>query len=366
MHNGPALVVVGATGVVGRQLLRILGTRADLWSRVIPVASDRRFGRTVPVLGTETPVEPLRPEIFDGADVAIFATPEAVSAAWVPVAVNAGLTVIDNSEAFAEDPEVPLVVPEINKLVAAGSTPRVLTCPGGVTLTVAGVLSTLHHRWGLDEVVMSAYVAASLAGEAGVAELYAEAAALGGNPSVGQTPGDVRRFLSDLDREDSPFPAPLAFNVIPWVGDLGNGSDSGSELRAKRELRRLLGQPHLPIATTCVQVPVVRAHSASLHVTLEQEVTGADVVQALTEDTNGVVVLDDPMRGDWPTPSDVVGSDPVFVGRIRHERDRPRAVDLFVSADNLRKGSALNLIEVAELAVLDRVGTSSASGQLSF
>ena len=362
MEQGPALVVVGATGAVGRQVLSHLGTRADLWSRVVPVASDRGYGRTVRVCGADVPVLPLTPEVFEHCDVAIFATPEDVAAAWVPVAVNAGLIVVDNSEAFGRDHDVPLVVPEINRGRAAGSHPRVVSGPGGVALTVVNVLNTLHRQWGLSEVVMSAYVAASLQGEAGVAELYAEAAALGGNPSVGQTPGDVRRFLGDLDRE-SPFPAPLAFNLVPWVGDMGDGVDSGTELRTAREIRRILDLPHLPLSLTCVQVPVVRAHSATLHVTLESEVTRAGVVQALTEDNNGVVVLDDPANGEWPTPTDVVGTDPTFVGRIRHDPQRPRVVDLFVCTDNLRRGSALNLLELAEIAVADRVAQSARGPQ---
>lgn len=349
MSDKPSLVVVGATGVVGRQVLQTIGTRANTWSRVIPLASERGYLRTVPVLGGEIDVQPLREGVFDGHDVVIFATPDEVSARWAPLALDAGLTVIDNSEAFAADPSVPLVVSLVNGNAVQGG-PRIISCPGGVTLTVATTLHSLHQRLGLTEVVMSAYVAASLAGEAGIAELYAEASALAGNAVVGQTPGDVRRFLDDLDR-DSPFPAPLAFNLVPWVGDKLHGTDSGSEARAIRELRGLLRMPKLPISLTCVQVPVVRAHAASLHLAFERPTTRADVVQALTEDANAVVVLDDPAHDEWPTPSDVVGTDPVFAGRIRHDPARPNAVDMFLCTDNLRQGSALNLVELAELAV---------------
>ena len=344
----PVLAVVGATGVVGQTLVSMLPTRPDVWGEVRLLASGHSQGATMQALGQELPVQELAEANFDDVDVCILSVPIDVARTWAPIIARAGTVVIDNSGAHTVNPTVPLVVPEINPDAARGEGGRIIASPGGTTLLMANTLATLHEVWHLREVVAATYQAVSDAGVRGVRRLYDETAELAGNRGVGQTPGDVRRFVSDIDGR-SPFPAPVAFNVIPWVGGPGDGRWSSTELRAREEVRAILGEPDLRMATTCVQVPVTTAHSASLHLSFERRLTRADAVRALTERSNSVVVLDDPLRQEWPTPVDVVGTDPVFVGRVRQPGDFPRALELFVCVDNLRKGSALNMIQLAEL-----------------
>lgn len=351
-QNRATLAVVGATGLVGKALLQLLPTGRDVWGEVRLVASSRSAGNTVRDGGRDVPVHELSDQVFVGVDVAVFAVPYDVAREWGPRAVAAGVVVVDSSGAFEEEPGVPLVVPELNPAAAkryAGGG-GVIASPTATTLTMVNMLASLHRRWRLQEVIISTYQAVSDAGSVGVQRLYDEVDELGGDRSVGQHPGDVRRKLSDVAGE-SPFPGPIAFNVVPWVGGQGDGRSSQEELEVRRELRELLEAPTLRVATTCVQVPVTTTHSMTVHATFEQRVHRAEIVDALTQDANSVVVLDDPETGEWPTPADVVGADPVFVGRIRQLEDFPRSVDLFVCGDNLRKGSALNLLEIAELVV---------------
>ncbi|UIJ36477.1 aspartate-semialdehyde dehydrogenase [Allobranchiibius sp. GilTou73] len=349
-RDGATLAVVGATGLVGQTLLGVLPMGRDVWGEVRLLASSRSSGRTVDAAGRELQVRGLDDHAFDGVDVAVFAAPPEVALEWAPRAVAAGAVVVDSSGAFIDHDNVPLVVPELNPAATKRTGARILASPCATTLTMIGVLTSLHRRWRLQELVVSTYQAVSDAGSIGVQRLYDEANALGGDRSVGQYPGDVRRKLSDLSGA-SPFPAPIAFNVVPWVGGQGDGESSAQELAVRAELRALLETPTLKIATTCVQVPVTTTHSMTVHATFEQRLHREDVVQALTQDANSVVVLDDPRSEEWPTPVDVVGSDPVFVGRVRQLEDFPRSVQFFVCGDNLRRGSALNLLEIAELVV---------------
>ncbi len=346
----PVLAVVGATGVVGQTLVSMLPTRPDVWGEVRLLASGHSHGAVVRALGQDLPVREIDADCFDDVDVAILAVPAPVAHTWAPVIAARGAVVVDNSGAHTANPAVPLVVPEINPQLADGAGGRILASPSGTTLLMVNALATLHEGWHLREVVASTYQAVSDSGVRGVHRLYDEVGELAGNRRIGQTPGDVRRFLSDLE-SPTPFAAPVAYNLIPWVGGPGDGRWSGTELRAREEVRSILDLPDLRMATTCVQVPVVTTHSASLHLTFERRLTRADAVRALTEASNSVVVLDDPLNQEWPTPVDVVGTDPVFVGRIRQPADFPRSLELFVCADNLRKGSALNMLEIAERAV---------------
>ncbi|TWP33960.1 aspartate-semialdehyde dehydrogenase [Leekyejoonella antrihumi] len=350
----PTLALVGATGAVGQVLLSMLSTREDLWGEIRLVASDRSEGHEVSARGEGQYVQELCSDVFVDVDVAILAVPAEVAAKWAPVAAEHGAVVIDGSGRAAADGHAPLVVPEINPNAARGvPTGTVLASPSAPTLMAVNVLASLHHHWHLTEVVISTYQAVSDAGVAGVWQLYEEVVELSGNRSVGQTPGDVRRLLSELD-ETSPFPAPIAFNVVPWVGPPSSGSPwSTAEATVRRELRRLLNLPYLRVATTCVQVPVITTHSMTVHATFEQAFTRDDAAQVLTEDSNSVVVLDEPRHAEWPTPADTVGADPTFVGRIRQSEDFPRSVDMFICSDNLRKGSGLNLLQIAELAIQD-------------
>ena len=344
----PTLAVVGATGAVGTVMLGILGQREDVWGEIRLVASERSAGKVLKVRGEDVTVRALAPEVFDGVDVAMFDVPDEISAEWAPIAVSHGVVVVDNSGAFRMDPDVPLVVPEVNPAQVRNRPKGIISNPNCTTLTMMDALGALHAGWGLKELVVASYQAASGAGQAGMDRLYDEIAVLSGRREAGQHAGDVRATVNEKLGEDSPFPAPLALNVVPWAGSLQDGGWSSEELKVRNESRKILAIPDLKVSATCVRVPVVTTHSLAVHAVFEKPLTAEDARQALVE-APSVVVLDDPAAGEWPTPADVVGSDPTFVGRIRQALDFPNTIELFVCGDNLRKGAALNTAQIAEL-----------------
>ena len=344
----PTLAVVGATGTVGTVMLSILSQRKDVWGEIRLVASERSAGRILKVRGEEIEVRALAPEVFDGVDVAMFDVPDEISAKWAPIAVSRGVVAVDNSGAFRMDPDVPLVVPEVNPAQVRNRPKGIISNPNCTTLTMMDAIGTLHAGWGLKELVVSSYQAASGAGQPGIDRLYDEIAVLAGNREAGQHAGNVRAAVNDKLGEDSPFPAPLALNVVPWAGSLKDDGWSSEELKVRNESRKILGIPDLKVSATCVRVPVITTHSLAVHAVFERPLTADAARQALVE-APSVVVLDDPAAGEWPTPADAVGSDPTFVGRIRQALDFPNTIDLFVCGDNLRKGAALNTAQICEL-----------------
>ncbi len=344
----PTLAVVGATGAVGTVMLGILSQREDVWGEIRLIASARSAGRKLRVRGEEVTVVALSEEAFDGVDVAMFDVPDEVSAHWAPIAAAKGVVAVDNSGAFRMDPDVPLVVPEVNAAAARNRPRGIISNPNCTTLTMMDALGALHSRWSLRELVVASYQAASGAGQPGVDRLYEEMEVVAGDRSLGTVAGDVRRAVADKLGDDSPFAAPLALNVVPWAGSAKEGGWTSEELKVRNESRKILGISDLKVSATCVRVPVVTTHSLVVHATFEQPV---DVEEARTTlvQAPSVVVIDDPEHGDFPTPSDVVGADPTFVGRIRQALDFPNTLELFICGDNLRKGAALNTAQIAEL-----------------
>ncbi|GGU71603.1 aspartate-semialdehyde dehydrogenase [Streptomyces albospinus] len=344
----PDLAVVGATGAVGAVLLGILSERADVWGEIRLIASPRSAGRKLTVRGEEVEVVGLSEDAFEGIDVAMFDVPDEVAAQWVPVAVSKGAVVVDNSGAFRMDPDVPLVVPEVNACAARMRPRGIIANPNCTTLSMIVALGALHAEYGLSELIVSSYQAASGAGQAGAETLRAQLAAVSGT-DLGTTPGDVRRAVSDTL---GPFPAPLALNVVPWAGSLQEDGWSSEELKIRNESRKILGLPDLPVIATCVRVPVITTHSLAVHARFENEVTVAGAHEILAA-APGVVLSDDPAEGEYPTPADVVGTDPTWVGRVRRSLDDPRALEFFVCGDNLRKGAALNTAQIGELVAAE-------------
>ncbi len=344
MTGKPALAVVGATGAVGTVMLGLLSTRQDVWGEIRLIASPRSAGRTLRVRGQEIEVVALSEEAFDGIDVAMFDVPDEVSAQWAPVAAARGAVAVDNSGSFRMDPGVPLVVPEVNPADAAKRPKGIIANPNCTTLSLIVAVAALHREFGLQEMVVASYQAASGAGQAGIDTLYAQLARVGGSHALGQRAGDVRGAVGDL----GPFPAPLALNVVPWAGSVKDDGWSSEELKIRNESRKILGLPDLRVSATCVRVPVVTTHSVAVHVVFGRDVERAEAQRVLRE-AAGVVLTDDPERGEFPTPADAVGTDPTWVGRVRRSLDDPRALDLFVCGDNLRKGAALNTAQIAEL-----------------
>jgi aspartate-semialdehyde dehydrogenase len=333
-------------------MLQILSQRQDVWGEIRLVASARSAGKVLQVRGQDVVVQELTPEVFDGVDVAMFDVPDEVSAQWAPIAVERGAVAVDNSGAFRMDPEVPLVVPEVNPAQVRNRPKGIISNPNCTTLTMMDALGALHAGWELKELVVASYQAASGAGQPGVDRLYDELEVVAGHRELGQHTGDVRAAIADKLGDDSPFPAPLALNVVPWAGSLKDDGWSSEELKVRNESRKILGIPDLKVSATCVRVPVVTTHSLAVHAVFDKPLTVDAARQALIE-APSVVVLDDPEAGEWPTPADVVGSDPTFVGRLRQALDFPNTIDLFVCGDNLRKGAALNTAQIAELVAAE-------------
>jgi aspartate-semialdehyde dehydrogenase len=329
-------------------MLDLLTTRSDVWGEIRLVASPRSAGRRLRVRGEEIEVEALAADVFDGVDLAMFDVPDNVSAAWAPIAAERHTVVIDKSAAFRMDPDVPLVVPEVNPERAADRPKGIIAAPNCTTLSLIVAVAALHRAFGLQEMVVASYQAASGAGQAGIDTLYNQLDKVAGTRTLGQRAGDVRSAVGGL----GPFPAPLALNVVPWAGSAREDGWSSEELKIRNESRKILGLPDLRVSATCVRVPVVTGHSAAVHAVFEREVSWAGARRVLSE-APGLVLADDPARGEFPTPADVVGTDPTWVGRVRRSLDNPCALDMFVCGDNLRKGAALNAAQVAELVAAE-------------
>jgi aspartate-semialdehyde dehydrogenase len=348
-NHKPTLAVVGATGAVGRVMLDLLTTRDDVWGEIRLIASARSAGRKLPCRGERLTVVELAPEAFDGVDVAMFDVPDEVSAHWAPIAAERGAVAVDNSGAFRMDPEVPLVVPEVNADAARRRPRGIIANPNCTTLSMIVAVGALHAEFGLAELVVASYQAASGAGQGGIDTLHDQLEKVAGSRELGSRAGDVRRVVGD---ELGPFPAPLALNVVPWAGSVKDDGWSSEELKVRNESRKILGLPQLRVSATCVRVPVVTTHSLSVHAVFTEPVS-AERAQAVLRDAPGVLLCDDPEAGEFPTPVDAVGTDPTWAGRVRGSLDDDRALELFLCGDNLRKGAALNTAQIAELVAAE-------------
>lgn len=343
MSKLPSLAVVGATGAVGTVMLDILSKRPNVYGEIRLIASARSAGKKLMCRGEELTVVALSPEAFDGIDIAMFDVPDEISAEWGPIAASRGAVVVDNSGAFRMDSDVPLVVPEVNPLDAQNRPRGIISNPNCTTLSMIVAMGALNKEFGLKELVVSSYQAASGAGQAGIDTLQQQISEVAGK-GLGDAAGDVRKSISDL----GPFPAPLALNVVPWAGSLKEEGYTSEELKVRNESRKILGMPNLKVSATCVRVPVITTHSLTVHATFEKEVS-RQAAQDVLKNAAGVELLDDPENKKFPTPADVVGTDPTWVGRVRQSIDDKHSIDLFLCGDNLRKGAALNTAQIAEL-----------------
>ncbi|SDH24829.1 aspartate-semialdehyde dehydrogenase [Lentzea fradiae] len=348
--SAPVLALVGATGAVGTVMIDIMNTRSSVpWGEIRLIASARSAGKKINVRGQDLTVVALSPEAFDGVDIAMFDVPDEISAEWAPIAAERGAIAIDNSGAFRMDADVPLVVPEVNADQVDNRPRGIISNPNCTTLSMMAALGALHREFELKELVVASYQAASGAGQSGIDRLYAEIAAVAGK-EAGTVAGDVAQALTaaGLSAEDSPFPAPLVLNVVPWAGSLKDDGWSSEELKVRNEARKILGIPDLKVSATCVRVPVVTTHSLSVHATFAREVT-VEAAHKIFAEQPTIVLVDDPAAKKFPTPAAVVGEDPTYVGRVRQALDFPNTLDFFVCGDNLRKGAALNTYEIAEV-----------------
>ena len=343
MSRKPTLAVVGATGAVGTVMLDLLSTRENVWGEIRLLASARSAGKVLKVRGEDVVVQELTEDSFEGVDVAMFDVPDEVSAIWAPIAASKGVVAVDNSGAFRMDADVPLVVPEVNADQVKNRPRGIIANPNCTTLSMIVVVGALHRAYGVKELVVASYQAASGAGQAGIDGLHTQIDAVAGK-NLGNDTKDVRNVITD----SSPFPAPLALNVVPWAGSLSENDYTSEELKVRNESRKILGFPELKVHATCVRVPVVTTHSLAVHAVLDKPVD-ANAVRDLLVTSEGVLVVDDPANKIFPTPIDVVGTDPTVVGRIRVSSEYPNELDFFVCGDNLRKGAALNTAQIAEV-----------------
>jgi len=347
MSKKPSLAVVGATGAVGTVMLDILSKRKDVYGEIRLIASARSAGKKLICRGKELTVVALSPEAFEGIDIAMFDVPDEVSKEWAPIAASIGAVVVDNSGAFRMDDQVPLVVPEVNPEQIKNRPKGIISNPNCTTLSMIVAMGALHNQYGLKELVVASYQAASGAGQPGL-DILREQMNLVANTNSGDEAGDSRKVIKDF----GPFSAPLALNVIPWAGSLKEDGYSSEELKVRNESRKILGLKNLKVSATCVRVPVLTTHSLAVHAIFDKEVS-RQVAQDVLKNAAGVELVDDPENHKFPTPAEVVGTDPTWVGRVRKSLDDPNAIDLFVCGDNLRKGAALNTAQIAELVAAE-------------
>lgn len=338
----PSLAIVGATGAVGSVMIDLINQRPDIWGEIRLLASARSAGKKLVVREKELTVKEISPENFENIDVAVFDVPDSVSAQWGPIAASKGVVVVDNSAAFRMDKDVPLVVPEINANEINNRPKGIIANPNCTTLSMIVALGALHKKYRVSELIVSSYQAASGAGVSGIETLQKQLVEVAGK-NLGSRAKDVHENISDL----GPFPAPLALNIVPWAGSLEDDDFTSEELKVQNESRKILGLPNLRVTATCVRVPVITTHSLAVHAVFEEKITPADA-RALLENSPGVSVMDDPENKIFPTPAAVVGTDATWVGRIRQNPENPHSLEFFVCGDNLRKGAALNTLQIAE------------------
>lgn len=330
----PAVAVVGATGVVGEELLALLAERRFPARALRLFASERSAGREVTALGRTVRVEPLHEGCFDGTDVAFFSASGAVSREWAPRAVRAGCWVVDKSSAFRMDPACPLVIPEVNgEELDALHGPSIVAVPNCSTIIALVAVSPLHREAGVARMVVSTYQAASGAGAAAMAELAQQAHDWSAGRAL-ETRIFGRQYLFNLFSHDS------------RVGDDGQNEE---ERKLVDETRRIWRDPGVLVSATCVRVPVLRAHSESINLTFRRPLAEARARQVLAA-APGLRIVDDRAGNRFPEPLSASGRDEVLVGRIRADLSQPEGMglSLFVSGDQIRKGAALNGIQVAE------------------
>ena len=325
------VAVAGATGVVGREMLRTLEQRNFPVSRIVALASKRSAGQKLPWKGGEITVEELGPKSFEGVDIALFSAGAGPSREYGPIAAKSGAVVIDNSSAWRMDPDVPLVVPEVNMAAAKNRPKGIIANPNCSTIQMVVALKPLHDAAKIKNIIVSTYQATSGKGQAAVEDLHAQNRDLAAGKKI--TP--------------AVFPGQIAANVLC---DWKPGADDYSEEEWKmvNETRKIMGDDSIGVSPTTVRVPVVTGHSESVHVQFHRPMN-ADEAKNLLRNADGVVLMEEPYApGKHPQPALAAGTDPVYVGRVRNDLGIPGALNLFVVADNLRKGAALNAVQIAE------------------
>ena len=347
--QGLRVAVLGATGAVGTELLRLLDARGfPVAGDPVVLASARSAGRKVRWRDGELTVREVSAEAFEDVDIALFSAGATRSREWAPVAAAAGAVVIDNSSAFRGDPDVPLVVAEVNPDAAAVRPKGIIANPNCTTMALMVPAKPLHDAFGLEAMVATSYQAAGGAGQSGIDELVLVHEKLDGRVEELRTQGAA----VEASVATSVFPRPLAWNVVPHCGNYRDDRYTDEERKLVDESRKILAIPDLVVSPTCVRVPVLVGHAIAARMTFARPVTHADVIGVL-EGAPGLALADaiGPAGEvlELPTPLASAGRDEVLVGRIREDYGDPRSINLFAAGDNLLKGAALNAVQIAEL-----------------
>lgn len=332
------VAVVGATGAVGEAMLALLEERGFPVGKLVPLASERSAGERIRFGGREQVVQAL--DDFDptGLDLALFSAGGSVSLAHAPRFAAAGAVVIDNSSAFRYEADVPLVVAEVNP-EAIDQRPRgIIANPNCSSMQMLVALAPIHRAVGVERINVATYQSVSGAGRAALEELGRQTAAL----------------LNFADPAPARFPVQIAFNLIPQIDELLDNGYTREEMKLLWETRKILGDERIQVNATAVRVPVFYGHCEAVHIETAEAIT-AEAARALLEQAPGVAVVDQRQAGGWPTPvTHAAGNDPVYVGRIRQDISHPRGLNLWIVADNIRKGAALNAVQIAERLVKTR------------
>jgi aspartate-semialdehyde dehydrogenase len=331
MSKAQIVAVVGVTGVVGQEMLRVLSQRKFPVSKLVPIASPRSAGRKVEFNGEEHTVQAIAPELFEGVDIALFSAGGSTSLEWAPIAAKHGALVIDNSSAFRMDDDVPLCVPEVNLEAARNPARGIIANPNCSTIQLVVALKPIQDRVRLKRIVVATYQAISGAGAQASAHFQTQ----------------IEQLAKGETIEAGAIGGPLAGNLLmEWTVDSASGYQE-EEIKLVRESRKILGDPDLLVSPTAVRVPVLTGHSEALTIEAHEAIS-AEQVRGWLKDAPGIELLDDFSAGIYPKPVDAAGQDPVFVGRIRDDIGNPGGVQMWVVSDNLRKGAALNAVQIAE------------------
>lgn len=346
------VAVVGATGLVGQEMMRTLERRRFPVKKIRLLASERSAGRNLKFKGETGKVEILGNNSFKGIDYALFSIGAELSKEFSPVAARSGAVVIDNSNAFRMDKDVPLVVPEVNP-DAAFEHKSIIANPNCSTIQMVVAIYPLHLKAGIKRIVVSTYQSVSGWGKEAVEQMKAETkkiVASGWGLSQIYRPDGHRGVESGLSQKGKVLPHQIAFNLFPHIDKFEENGYTKEEMKMVNETRKIMDEPRMPLTATCVRVPVFVSHSEAVNLEFGKKLTASEAKKILRK-APGVVVVDDPARSEYPLPVDAAGTDPVYVGRIREDRSIPFGLNLWVVSDNLRKGAALNAVQIAELLI---------------
>ncbi len=329
------VAVAGATGAVGNEMVAILEERNFPVKNLKLLASSRSVGKTISFKGTDIKVEELKEDSFKGVDIGLFSPGGAVSMKFAPIAAASGCVVIDNTSAFRMEPDIPLVVPEVNEHAIAGYKNRgIISNPNCSTIQMVVVLKPLHDFAKIKRVVVSTYQAVSGTGKKAIYELEQQVLAIYNNKEI----------------EKKVYPHQIAFNCLPHIDSFLENGYTKEEMKMVNETRKIMGDNSIKVSATAVRIPVIYGHSESINIETEKKIT-ADEVRKLLQGKPGITVVDNPAKNEYPMPIYAAGKDDVFVGRIREDESIENGINMWVVSDNIRKGAALNTIQIAELLI---------------